>query len=238
MKCVILQPSYIPWRGYFQQVAVADLFVFFDDVQYDRRGWRNRNRIKTANGSIWLTVPVLNKGSRRDSTPINEIAINWDEPWPKKHWRTIELAYSKAPFFEEYAPRIKPLYERHDELLSDFTIASTEMLAGLIGISDTRFVRSSSLGAEGTKSERLLDILAKVGADEYVSGPSADDYIEESLFDAHGVSLEYVGYDYEPYEQVHPPYDPQVSLIDLIFMQGPAVLEFIHPPIASREADA
>jgi hypothetical protein len=229
---VILQPSYIPWRGYFQQIDAADLFVFFDDVQYDRRGWRNRNRIKTANGTTWLTIPVLNKGSRRDATPINEIAINWDEPWPKKHWRAIELAYSKAPFFDDYAPRIAPLYERHDELLSEFTIASTVLLAELIGISGTEFVRSSTLGAEGAKSERLLDVLAKVGADHYISGPAARDYIEEELFAEHGVSLEYVDYEYEPYEQLHPPYDPQVSLIDLIFMQGPAAIEQIHPGAA------
>ena len=218
---MILQPSYIPWRGFFQQIDAADLFVFFDDVQYDRRGWRNRNRIKTANGTTWLTIPVLNKGSRRDATPINEIAINWDEQWPKKHWRAIELAYSKAPFFDEYAPHIAPLYERHDELLSDFTIASTELLSNVLGIADTRFIRSSSLGAEGAKSERLLDILAKVNADHYISGPSASDYIDEARFTAQGVSLEYVSYDHEPYEQLHPPYEAAVSILDLIFMQGP-----------------
>lgn len=228
---MILQPSYIPWRGYFQQIAKADLFVFFDDVQYDRRGWRNRNRIKTANGTIWLTIPVLSKSSRRDATPINEIAINWDDPWPKKHWRAIEMAYSKAPWFETYAPQIAPLYDRHDELLADFTIASTELLAGLLGIDSTRFIRSSELDAEGAKGARLLDILARVESNHYISGPAARDYIDEASFAERGVRLEFVDYDYAPYEQLHPPYDGAVSILDLLFMAGPDAGRLILPAI-------
>src|SRR5512144_2053160 len=102
MKCVILQPSYIPWRGYFHQIYKADVFVFYDDVQYDRRGWRNRNRIKRPGGSDWLTIPVLNKGSRSNEMPINKIRIDWEQPWTKRHWESIRHSYSKSPYFGRY----------------------------------------------------------------------------------------------------------------------------------------
>ena len=104
MKCVILQPSYIPWRGYFHQIQKADIFVFLDDVQFDRRGWRNRNRIKTAKGTHWLTIPVLSKNHQSDGTPINQIPICWDRPWNSNHWSTLRHAYAKAPYFDDYAP--------------------------------------------------------------------------------------------------------------------------------------
>src|SRR6476659_5928823 len=99
MKCVINQPSYIPWRGYFHQIQKADVFVFYDDVQYDRRGWRNRNRVKTANGPVLLTVPTTKVGTSQSEQKICDVEIFWAEAWNRKHWRTIELAYGKAPHF-------------------------------------------------------------------------------------------------------------------------------------------
>ena len=221
MNCVILQPSYVPWRGYFHQIRRADVFVFYDDVQYDARGWRNRNRVKTPGGSVWLTVPVHAHGAQTEHLPIRDIRISWDRPWSRKHWATIESSYRRAPFFERYRPVLAPFWERRPELLADFTIELTVAIARQLGIESTRFLRSSELAVAGAKTERLLAVLEKVGADRYLSGPSARDYIDESAFARAGIELEYMVYDYPEYPQLHPPYDPQVSILDLLFMTGP-----------------
>src|SRR5262245_49386742 len=110
-KCVILQPSYIPWRGFFHQIQKTDLFLFYDDVQYDVGGWRNRNRVKTARGTQWLTIPVRAAGHLVKRTPIEQIRICRDRPWERKHWSTICGAYSKAPFFARYAPLLESFYQ-------------------------------------------------------------------------------------------------------------------------------
>lgn len=230
MKCVIVQPSYIPWRGYFHQIAKADLFVFYDDVGYDRRGWRNRNRVKSANGMQWLSIPVLNKGSRRNHTPICDIEICWDDDWRAKHWRTLEQAYSRAPSFDDYAAEIEPLYRRRDRFLSDFTIAATRTIAGLLGIDDTEFARSSALGASGRKTERLLDLLQRVGATHYITGPTARDYLDEKKLRSAGISVEYMSYRYPPYAQLHGPFDPYVSVLDLLFVAGRDAPRYIWAP--------
>ncbi len=231
MKCVILQPSYIPWRGFFHQIYKADLFVFYDDVQYDRRGWRNRNQIKTAQGVRWLSIPVYNKGAQVDRLPINTIQICWDRPWMQDHWATIELAYRKAPFFAQYAPLVEPFYRCHPEYLADYTIEQTIALARALGIEHTRYERSSQMpDIEGTKTDRLIAILKKVGADHYISGPSARDYIEAEKFEAAGIGLEYMEYNYPEYPQLYPPYTGQVSILDLLFMTGPASLDYILNP--------
>jgi hypothetical protein len=228
MNAVILQPSYIPWRGFFHQVAKADLFVFYDDVQYDKRGWRNRNRIKTPAGPLWLTIPVLARGAQTEHLPIHQIRVCWDEPWNQAHWKSIQHAYGKAPHFKTYAPLLAEKYAARPEFLADFTIDLTIALARAVGIDRTRFLRSSQIeGVSGAKTERLISVLQKVGATHYISGPSAQDYIEEELFQAAGISLEYMRYDYPEYPQLYPPFDPQVSILDLLFMTGPDALSYI-----------
>jgi hypothetical protein len=228
MKCVILQPSYIPWRGYFDQILRADLFVFYDDVQYDTRGWRNRNRIKTPDGSQWLTIPVNAHGAQTKHIPINQIKIAWDRPWNQEHLKALQHAYSKAPFFSRYYPLLEKYYQNsHDEYLADFTINMTITLAHELGINHTQFVRSSEYNAPGTKTDHLINVLLKVGADHYISGPSARDYIETDKFEQAGIKLEYMAYNYPAYNQLYPPYDPQVSILDLLFMTGPDALNFI-----------
>lgn len=231
MKCVILQPSYIPWRGYFHQIALADVFVFYDDVKYDKNGWRNRNRIKTATGTRWLTIPVLTKGVETNQTPIHQIRINWSQDWIKKHWYTLATVYARAPFFDELACRLQPFYQTKPKLLADFTIELTMFLARCLGIRHTRFVRSSELNiALGHKTERLINILTHLGATEYLSGPAARNYLESDLFDQAGIHLEYMRYDYPEYPQLFTPYDPQVSIIDLMFMTGSDALNYILQP--------
>jgi hypothetical protein len=228
MKVVILQPSYIPWRGYFHQIAKSDLFVFYDDVQYDKRGWRNRNKIKTSAGPTWLSIPVFNKGAQTDHLPINTIQIVWDRPWNREHWNSIQMAYRKAPYFEQVADVLEPFYASKPDMLADFTIGQTVALTRLLGIEHTQFMRSSEIeGVEGAKTDRLLSILKKVGATHYISGPSARDYIENEKFEQAGISLEFMEYDYPEYPQLYPPYEPQVSIIDLIAMTGPDALKYI-----------
>src|SRR4029079_8262092 len=181
VRCVILQPSYIPWRGYFDLMRRADVFVFYDDVQYDTRGWRNRNRIKTSTGSIWLTIPVKKHGAQTLGIPINEIETADDE-WASRHLITITHAYRQAPFFDAYRSWLEATYANPPRGLSDFTIATTMELATMLGIEGTTFIRSSSLKVDGAKTDRLLKILERVDATTYLSGPSPKDYIEESKF--------------------------------------------------------
>ena len=227
MNCVILQPSYIPWRGYFHQIYKADVFVFYDDVQYDKHGWRNRNQIKTSQGKKWLSIPVHSSGVVVKSMPINRVQIDWSKPWNKSHWKALSFAYGRAPFFRVYAPLLESLYQRHDELLSDFTIALTVAIAREMGIAHTHFVRSSKLNANGQKTDRLIQILEQLGATHYISGPSARGYVEEEKFQAAGITIEYMIYDYPEYPQLHPPFDPYVSILDLLLMTGNEALRYI-----------
>ncbi len=227
MNVVILQPSYIPWRGYFDQIRRADLFIFYDDVQYDKHGWRNRNQIKTAQGKQWLTIPVHSKGVT-EGVPIKDVQIDGSKPWAKNHLKALTFAYNKAPYFKKYLPLIESFYDRRDESLADFTIFTTETITRALGIQSTRFMRSSEIsGIDGQKTDRLIQILTQVGAKHYISGPSARDYIEQDKFDAAGITLEYIKYDYPVYEQLYPPFDSFVSVLDLLFMTGEKSLGYI-----------
>jgi len=227
MKCVVLQPSYLPWRGYFHQIKKADSFIFFDDVQYDKRSWRNRNRIKTANGTAWLTIPVFSKGHQIAKTPLNEIRINNEENWKKKHLLGIKYAYAKSPFFESYYPLIEDFFNIRDDSLADFTIDTTVKLSELLGINNTKFLRSSDYQVKGQKTDRLINLLKMVKATHYISGPAAKDYIERKKFEEANISLEFIKYDYPNYPQLYPPFDTQVSVLDLLFMTGDQAAKYI-----------
>lgn len=220
MNVVILQPSYIPWRGYFDQVRRADLFIFYDDIQYDKHGWRNRNQIKTHQGKQWITIPVHSKGVTQ-GVPIKDVRIDWSKPWAKSHLKSLTISYAKAPFFKDYQPLLESIYGRTDELLADFTIQTSIMLARELGFTATRFLRSSELtGIDGQKTDRVLSVLKQVGATHYLCGPSASTYMEPDKFAEAGITFEYMQYAYPEYPQLHPPYDPYVSIVDLLFMVG------------------
>ncbi len=227
MNCVILQPSYIPWRGYFDQINQADIFVFYDDVQYDKHGWRNRNRIKTHQGGQWLTIPVHSKGVVIENTPIHQVEIAWEQEWNERHWRAITQAYSKAPFFYQYASWLEEVFQRRPACLADFTIPLTIELSRMVGIRHTRFLRSSELKARGQKTDRLIEILSQIGATHYISGPSARSYIENEKFEEAGITLEYMEYNYPVYPQLYPPFDAYVTILDLLFMVGPEAPRYI-----------
>lgn len=227
MIAVILQPSYVPWRGYFDQIRRADLFIFYDDVQYDKHGWRNRNQIKTAHGKQWLTIPV-HSGGVTQGIAIKDVQIDWSKPWPQNHLKALTGSYSRAPHFKHYLPLLESFYARKDDKIADFTIGTTIDLARALGISHTRFMRSSELqGITGHKTQRLIQILGAVRASHYISGPSARDYIDERQFKEAGIGLEFMSYDYPEYSQLYPPFDPQVSALDLLFMMGDKASEYL-----------
>jgi len=230
MIVTILQPSYIPWRGYFHQIARSDLFIFYDDVQYDKHGWRNRNRIKTPSGARWLTIPVHSAGNVVQEIPINQIQVDWRKNWPESHFQLFAESYKDAPFFKKYRDLIKCFYSEKPVLLAEFTIQTTISLTRELGISHTAFMRSSQIpGLTGKKTDRLIQILNHVHATHYVSGPSAQSYIEEEKFSEAGITIEYMAYNYREYTQLYPPFDPQVSILDLMFMTGDQALSYILP---------
>jgi hypothetical protein len=195
-------------------------------VQYDKRGWRNRNKIKTSQGSQWLTIPVNATGSH-DGLSIHEVTISEDNSWRRKHLAAIEQNYRKAPYWGQYKSLLDGLYATPYDRLADLTCATTIEIARSLGIQHTRFVRSSVLGAVGQKTDRLLDVLRKVGADHYISGPSAREYIEADKFAAAGIGLEYMTYDYPEYPQLHGSFLGQVSILDLLFNVGPNAASYI-----------
>jgi hypothetical protein len=220
MNVVILQPSYIPWRGYFDQIRRADLFVFYDDVQYDKHGWRNRNQIKTHQGKQWLTIPVHSKGVTQ-GVAIKDVRIDWSKPWTRSHQKSLVISYGKAPCFKEYLPLLESVYQRRDEFLADFTIESSILLARELGFTSTRFMRSSQMtGLAGQKTDRVISLLKHVGATHYICGPSASSYMEPQKFAEVGITFEYMEYNYPEYPQLYLPYDPYVSILDLLFMVG------------------
>ena len=229
MRSVILQPSYIPWRGYFDLIRKADVFVFLDDVQYDTRGWRNRNRIKTPTGTAWLTIPVIKHGAQTDAIPISSIETANGE-WAANHLARLTQSYRSAPYFDHVRPWLVETYASPPRGLADFTMRTTMELASMLGIAGTTFMKASDLGATGRKTEHLIDILQKVGATTYLSGPSARDYIDVASFDDAGIKLEWMSYEYPDYPQLHPPFDPAVSILDLLFMTGTEAMTYIDVP--------
>ena len=227
MNVVILQPSYIPWRGYFDQIRRADLFIFYDDVQYDKHGWRNRNQIKTSQGKQWLTIPVHSKGAT-EGMLIKDIRIDWSKTWSSNHLKALTFAYQKAPYFKDYLPLLQTFYDRRDECLADFTIETSILLSRELGIASTQFLRSSAIpGMTGVKTDRLIQLLKHVGATHYISGPAAREYLEPEKFNAAGISFEYMHYNYPEYPQLYPPFDPYVTILDLLFMTGSNAVDYL-----------
>jgi hypothetical protein len=225
VKVAIIQSNYLPWKGYFDIIHDVDLFVFLDDVQYTTRDWRNRNLIKTAQGPLWLTVPVA-AGAR--DLAIDQVELAGAD-WAANHWKSLAHHYGAAPHFKRYRELLEHVYlERrwsHLSQLNQFLVAKLAQEG--LGI-QTRFQDARALGAEGKQQARLLDILAKVGATSYLSGPAARAYIDPAGFAAAGIALEYMDYEgYPAYPQFHPPFTHGVTVLDLLFQVGPAAPELI-----------
>jgi hypothetical protein len=226
MRICIVQSSYIPWKGFFDLIGLCDEYVIFDQMQFVKRHWHNRNRIKTANGTEWLTIPVITKG--RFEQPIEEVAV--EKTWAERHWRALSLAYRRAPSFDLLAPTVKAWYELADTKtrLTDVNEIFIRGIADLLGLK-TRIVRDSTYPASGRKTERLLAIAQAAGASRYLSGPSARAYLDEELLRAAGVTTEWMNYDgYPEYPQLHGAFEHGVSAVDLIFNTGPNASNFFR----------
>ena len=225
MRAVILQPMYLPWIGYFGLIDVADVFVFYDDVQFVERSWQRRNKIKMPNGNwIWLSVPVLHNFGQK----INEVKINNDINWAEKHWKSIKHAYGKAPFFKDYAPIFEEVYEKRWEYLVDLNITLIKKITELLKLKDTKFILSSELKVEGKKTDRLINILNKIGADEYISGPAAKTYVEANKFKREGITLYWYEFNHPTYPQLYGDFVPYMSVIDLLFNTGKNAINYIR----------
>jgi hypothetical protein len=231
MRICIIQSNYIPWKGFFDLIGRCDEYVIFDRVQYARRHWHNRNRIKTANGVQWLTIPVVSRG--RFEQPIDEVEIEKTgagKHWAEKHWRALELAYRRAPFFETLAPDAKRLYELAEKQtrLTEVNEIFLRGIAGLLGLK-TRFTRDTAYPSSRAKTGRLLDIAKAAGADHYLSGPSARDYLDEAMFRAAGIATEWMSYDgYPEYPQAHGGFEHAVTVLDLLFNTGPEAPRYLR----------
>jgi len=219
LRAAISQSNYIPWKGYFDLIHLVDEFVLFDTAQYTRRDWRNRNRIKTANGPEWLTIPVVAKGRYLQSVQATEIE---DSSWAKRHWTALSHAYARARYFPTYRKQFEELYlGHHENLLSQVNYRFLIAICGMLGIK-TRFSWSSGYPAIEGKTERLVEWCKLLNATEYLTGPAARDYINESLFANAGIKVVYMDYSgYPEYLQLHPPFEHGVSIVDLIFNEGP-----------------
>lgn len=217
-KVALLQSNYIPWKGYFDLIAMVDEFIIYDDVQYTHSDWRNRNRIKTPNGSIWLTVPVYHDGKK--PLRIRDTKVT-DHKWRKKHWRSIEQSYAKARHFAESREIFEPLYlEDRSEYLSEINYLFIRAVCGLLGIR-TRITWSSDYELSGGKTERIVSICRQAGATQYISGPQARNYIDPAQFADAGIELAYINYSgYPEYSQLHGEFEHGVSVLDLLFNMG------------------
>jgi hypothetical protein len=222
-RAVILQPMYLPWIGYFGMMDTADVFVFYDDVQFVRRSWQRRNKIKIPDGDFtWLTVSVHKDFGQE----IREVEL-CDDGWRAEHWQALLHSYSNAPYFEHYRDELEGILKMEWEYLVDVNMELIRFLYRVFDLSETKFHYSSAIDVEGTKTNRLIEILLTIEADEYVTGPAAQDYLEKAQFEAAGIELFWHEFEHPEYEQIHGEFVSHLSAIDLLFHQGSSAGETI-----------
>jgi len=220
----IHQPHYVPWLGYFDKVDSADVFVILDSVQYEKNGWQNRNRIKTANGWMWLTVPVKHSFG----LTIRETGIDNSSKWGKKHFQSLVSNYSKAPFFSDHRAFFETLYSERHESIQALTDRMFHYFIEAIGI-ETRIETASELGSfPDEPNERLAAMVKSLGGDTYLAGSGSRAYIDESVFRDYGISL--IFQDYQPleYSQLYNGFEAGLAVVDALFNLGPDTLEIIR----------
>ena len=211
------QPQYLPWLGYFHKIYSSDAFVFLDNVQYKDREYQNRNRIRTKDGWMWLTVPVLkNNGSYPN---ISDVRIDNLQDWRKRHWRSLISNYGQAPFFKQYRDFFEDLYRRDWNALVDLNIYIVKEMMSLLGIEKPVYMESGlGIGTKNTK--RIIDICSALKADTYLSGAGGKAYLDEKLFVSGGVDLKYQEFAHPEYKQRYEPFEPFMSAVDLLFNHG------------------
>lgn len=224
-KVAILQSNYIPWKGYFDLIKSVDVFVLYDEVQFTKNDWRNRNLIKHKEGLMWLTIPVRNTGLSQKISETKVLQSNWY----KKHWNSISLNYSKTKSYKEVNELIKSWYlqEDHSEFLSKINEKFIRSICEFLDI-NTTILNSLDLDLKGDKNERLVDACKKLNASHYVSGPAAKSYLNEKIFTENNISVEWFDYSgYKEYEQLYPPFEHRVSVLDLILNEGSNATNFL-----------
>lgn len=225
MRVAVLQPSYLPWMGYFGMIDLADIFVFYDDVQFSAQCWQQRNRIKLATGQwTWLSVPVIHNFGQK----INEVQINTSN-WKKKHWATIYQSYAKAPYFKQYQNDIESIYSREWKLLSDLNIFIVTRFSELLEVHIPQFKRSSDFGdIPGMKTDRLLQVLEHLGADTYIANPGSKDYLEIDKFKEQAIKVYWYEFLHPTYPQIRGEFIPYMSVLDLLCNTGPESVNYIR----------
>jgi hypothetical protein len=219
-RVAAIQSSYVPWKGYFDIIGSVDDFVLYDDVQFAKNDWRNRNRVKTRQGAAWMTIPVRTTG--RFGHLIQEVEIG-DPRWSEKHWKTLQANYTRAHSWPSVAPAVSALYEEanDEQLLSRVNEVFIRGLCDLLGI-NTCIRRAAEFELPADRNDRLIALCGQVGASEYLSGPSAKAYLDCDRFERHGIAVRWLSYEgYSEYRQLFcPPFIHEVSVLDLLFAEG------------------
>ena len=223
----ISQPAYLPWLGYFDRIYKSDIHVVLDDVMLERSSknrFTNRNRLKTAQGSSWITVPVLKSGFGQPL--INELMIEIESKWSKKHYRTISGNYNKSPYFEQHRSWFEDFYRNTWTRISPLLEYSTEYLLQTLGISKV-ILKSSEMKVDGKKSDYILNLCKEVEATVYLSGPFGRDYLEIPKFESECIEVRFHEYNHPTYMQLFGEFIPYMSIVDLLFNEGPKSLEIL-----------
>ena len=223
MKVAIHQPQYLPWLGYFDKMDQSDVFVLLDDVQYKKNEWQNRNKIRNSEGWQWITVPVLYDFGQK----IREVKIDTGSNWREKHIKSIELNYSKAPYFDKYFSFFKDSLEKEWLSLSELNTHFIGFFKKTLGI-ETELVKSSDLDVKTSSTERLVDICKLLKAEVYLSGAGGEEYLDAEMFNKSGIRLEFQAYEHPRYEQAYEGFEPYMSVADLLFCQGDKSIEIIR----------
>jgi len=224
----IMQPAYLPWLGYFDRISKSNCHIVLDHVSMDKNSktkFTNRNKVRTAQGWSWLTVPVQ-AVTRSEDIPINELKISSDVSWESKHWRTLQANYSRSSFFPDYADFFEDFYKNQVSSLGSLLEHSTSYLLRSLRI-ETECLRSSDLSPQSKKSDLILELCKKVGATCYLSGPFGRDYLNADEFEDVGIELRFHDYVHPEYEQVYKGFEPYMSIVDLLFNHGPKSLEIL-----------
>jgi len=224
MKVAIHQPHYLPWLGYLAKWAAADLFIFLDTVQYEKNGWQNRNRIKTAAGAQWLTVPV----HARLGTPLGAVTIDTAQPWARRHLRAIALAYGRTAGWRRWGEALAALYARPWTRLVPLAVATARWLADALGIR-TPARLASELGVDAPDpTERLVALCRAVGATTYLAGRDGVRYLDPARFAAAGIAVQVQRYECPRYPQVHGEFVPGLSALDVVLTHGDDALRILR----------
>lgn len=222
MKIAIHQPNFMPWLGYFYKMAQADVFVILNNVQYEKNGYTNRVKIKTAQGAIWLTLPI----QRQFPQTIQQIKLANFSQIKEKILKTIAQNYTKAPYFDDLFPQLKKIFSRDWQYLADLNLRLLKLLKRKLGIK-TKLVTASQFKINGKADDLLIELCQALSAKTYISGSGGSKYQDENKFKKSGLKLEYCDFNHPTYQQLYPPFIPGLSVIDLLFNHGPASAEIL-----------